>query len=139
MSAAIDRFLPVVDEDSAPYWAAAAEDRLVVQRCDSCGALRFPPSPLCHRCRSWDATWEDLGGVGKLYSWVVVRHAVVEAFADVPYTVGLIEFAPAVRIPGRLRGIEPEECEAGMELEVSFRALNESVHVPEFRRAGERG
>lgn len=135
----IERFLPVVDVDSEGYWAAAAEDRLVAQRCGNCGAFRFPPSPVCHRCRSWEASWEELPSVGHLYSWVVVQHAVVEAFADVPYTVGLVEFVDAVRIPGRLRGIEPEECRSGMPLKVGFQALTAEVHVPEFSPAEESG
>src|SRR6202044_389062 len=56
----IPRPMPAVDPDTAPFWEAARERRLITQRCGSCGALRFPPTPLCARCRSWNVEWTDL-------------------------------------------------------------------------------
>ena len=34
-----DALLPVVDLDSAPFWAAVHSHRLEIQRCDDCGDL----------------------------------------------------------------------------------------------------
>ncbi len=39
--------LPAASSDTLAWWQAAAEHRLVVQRCDNCGRYRHPPSPLC--------------------------------------------------------------------------------------------
>jgi uncharacterized OB-fold protein len=50
---------PTADAITLPFWQAAAEHRLVVQRCTSCGHTRLPPSPLCAECRSEDADWQD--------------------------------------------------------------------------------
>jgi hypothetical protein len=33
----IDKPLPAVTEDGAPYWAACREHKLAVQRCAACG------------------------------------------------------------------------------------------------------
>ena len=134
-----ERFLPVVDEDSAGFWAGTAEDRLLAQRCRACASFRFPPSPICDRCRSWEFDWEPLPEVGSLYSWVVARHAVAPEFGDVPYVIGLVEFAPGVRVPGRLRDVEPQECRSELPVRTVFRELTAEIKVPEFVPAEREG
>jgi uncharacterized OB-fold protein len=135
MSTAASRFVPVADPDTAPFWEACREHRLVAQRCDDCGAFRFPPSPICDRCRSWRATWAPLPLPGRLYSWIVARHAVVPEFAaELPYVVGIVEFAVGVRVPGRLR-VEPEDVVPGMEVGVVFNDVADGVSLPEFAPA----
>lgn len=132
MNAVTSRFLPVADPDSAPFWEACREHRLVAQRCNDCGAFRFPPSPVCDRCRSWDTTWADLPRPGTLYSWIVARHTVVPEFAEqLPYVVGVVEFVPGVRIPGRI-DVDPENVQAGMALDVTFRDVDSTTSLPEF-------
>jgi uncharacterized OB-fold protein len=67
----------------------------------------------------------------------VARHAVVAAFADVPYVIGLIEYAPGVRVPGRLRDVAPEDCRPDMAMRVVFRDVTPEITIPEFVPAGE--
>jgi uncharacterized OB-fold protein len=131
MTVTAARFLPIADPDTAPFWEACREHRLVAQRCADCGAFRFPPSPLCDRCRSWSATWEPLPLPGRLYSWIVTHHSVVPDFLDLPYVVGIVEFDVDVRVPGRVL-VEPDECVAGMPLDVTFEDVTPSVSLPHF-------
>lgn len=132
MSQLSSRFVPIADPDTAPFWEACREHRLVAQRCDDCGAFRFPPSPLCDHCRGWSATWTAVPVPGRLYSWIVAQHSVVPEFADqLPYVVGIVEFEGGVRIPGRVL-VQPDEVRAGMALDISFRDLDESVSLAEF-------
>ena len=44
--------IPPVNADSAPYWEAAAEGKLRMQRCGACGEIRFPPGHICRKCGS---------------------------------------------------------------------------------------
>ena len=46
-----DKPLPVVDPESAPYWAALKERRLILERCRDCGRHPFYPRALCPHCR----------------------------------------------------------------------------------------
>jgi uncharacterized protein len=132
MTAMSTRFLPIADPDTAPFWEACSEHRLVAQRCDDCGAFRFPPSPICDHCRSWNATWTPLPLPGTLYSWIVAHHSVVPEFVDeLPYVVGIVEFEPGVRVPGRVL-VDPESVTAGMLLDVVFKDVDASVSLPEF-------
>ena len=41
------RPLPVPSLESAPYWEAMNQGRLVLQRCAACGSLRHYPRSVC--------------------------------------------------------------------------------------------
>ena len=45
------------DPTTAPFWRAARERRLVVQRCASCGACQFYPRPFCLACSGLELEW----------------------------------------------------------------------------------
>ena len=50
----IEKPLPAITEDGAPYWEYAKQHELRVRRCGACGHRRFPPSTVCPKCRSRD-------------------------------------------------------------------------------------
>jgi uncharacterized OB-fold protein len=131
MNVVTSHLLPIADPDTAPFWEACREHRLVAQRCDDCGAFRFPPSPICDRCRSWNATWTPLPLPGRLYSWIVAHHSVVPEFAELPYVIGIVEFEPGVRMPGRVL-VDPDDCVPDMPLDVAFKDVAPTVSLPEF-------
>ena len=56
---------PLADGITLPWWEAAAEHRLVVQRCTSCTTTRHPPAPICPECRSEGSDWSEIGGRGR--------------------------------------------------------------------------
>ena len=116
---------PVADNDGLgdPYWAAAREERLVVQRCDDCGSWQWGPEWICHRCRSFDLTWTEVVPRGLIYSWERNHHPVHPALRDHgPYVVVLVELPEAggVRMVGNLLGDPMQEIRIGAEVEAVF-------------------
>jgi len=96
---------PHPTELSRPYWAAAAEGRLVLQCCTACGRVRHYPRVLCDACYSDAAHWKPASGRGKLHSWTVAHHAFHPAFAaELPYTLVTVDLEDGVRALGRWRG-----------------------------------
>lgn len=81
--------LPVVDPDSAAFWAGAAEGELRMARCGACGAWQHPPAELCRYCAG-PLDVEAVSGRGSVFSFIVVRHASVPGH-HVPYVVALVE------------------------------------------------
>lgn len=125
--------LPVPDADTAPFWDACAQHRLVFQRCTDCGTLRFPPSPVCHRCRGWSFDWEDHHGHGRVHSWVVVHHAIPPSIApDTPYVSALVELEEGVKMPARLVDLDPDEVVENLPVRVAFRDVGDGVSLPVF-------
>lgn len=99
---------PDVDGDSAWWWEALAEGRLLLPRCEGCAACFFPPLESCPRCGGRDIAGVESSGRGAVYSWVVVHIALDPAFAaDVPYTVVAVDLEEGPRLFGRWQGGEP--------------------------------
>ena len=55
---------PALEATTEGYWLAAGEGRLVIQRCDTCGTHRHPPTEVCYACQSLDWAWDELPGTG---------------------------------------------------------------------------
>jgi uncharacterized OB-fold protein len=131
---------PAVTDETAPFWEAAAEGRLVVERCQDCGAETFPPRGICRSCRSRSMAWADIRGPGRIYS-LTVNHQRWLPGLEVPYAIVLVEFDdhPGVRVVGRLRGCPPDEAEIGMPVEVGFEPGPAGFSVPSFVASGSTG
>ncbi|WP_436789809.1 Zn-ribbon domain-containing OB-fold protein [Yinghuangia sp. YIM S10712] len=128
---------PVVTEESEAFWAAAAEGRLLVERCADCGAESFPHYGICRMCRGRHIEYAEVTGPGRVYS-LTVNHQRWLPGLEVPYALVLAEFPdhPGVRVLGRLRGCAPEEASIGMRVDVGFEPGPGGFAVPSFVAAG---
>lgn len=123
--------LPTGDE--APYWAAAAEDRLELPFCLQCQRHYWPAADRCVHCLSTEVTWRACSGMGTLYSYVVYHHAYSEALAqEVPYNVAIVELAEGPRLVTRIVGLAPGDLRVGLRVQVAFETLR-GVRAPVFR------
>ena len=94
---------PTGDGLTAPFFEAAGHARLVVQRCNSCGVLRWPPLKGCPECRHRDSAWVDAIPAGTIWSFVVYHRAfTAELKTEVPYTVVMVELDDGPYMVGRL-------------------------------------
>lgn len=99
---------PVGNELSRPYWEAARQGRLVLQRCGRCGKLRHYPRLLCDQCHAREVAWVPASGRGRIHSWTVCHHVFHPGFArDVPYTLVTVDLDEGVRALGRWTGAQP--------------------------------
>jgi uncharacterized OB-fold protein len=129
----VDGFLlPVVDADSAAFWAATKEGRLTVQACSSCGALRHPPRPMCPRCRSTEREWKPVAGTGTIWSYAVPHPPLLKPYTDLaPYNISVVALDqdPNIRFVGNLvtgpegalNEIDPATIVIGEPVEVVFK------------------
>jgi uncharacterized protein len=124
---------PGVTEETAAFWAAAAEGRLVVERCVACGTESFPPRGLCRACRGREMLAAEITGPGRVYSCTVNYQRWLPDL-EVPYAIVLVEFDdhPGVRVTGRLRGCPPEAATIGMTVDVGFEPGPGGFAIPSF-------
>lgn len=128
---------PAVTEETAAFWSAAKEGRLVVEQCSVCGAESFPPRGMCRTCRARAMTPVEITSRGRVYS-LTVNYQRWLPDLDVPYAIVLVEFPdhPGVRVVGRLRGCDPEQATIDMEVEVGFEPGPGGFAIPSFVAAG---
>ncbi|MEU4494852.1 bifunctional MaoC family dehydratase N-terminal/OB-fold nucleic acid binding domain-containing protein [Streptomyces sp. NPDC023998] len=123
---------PVINRDNAGFWEGVAEHRLLIQRCEGCGELRFPWLPGCNACGSAEWGTVEAHGQGTVYSYVVMHHPPFPAF-DPPYAVGLIELAEGVRMVGNVVGVPNDKVRIGMPVQLEFLRVDEELELPVFR------
>jgi hypothetical protein len=124
----------VTDPLTAPHWAAAREQRLAVQRCTVCGALRWQPAVICPECLEPGGEWTDLAGTGTVWSYTVYHRAMNPAFADlVPYTVAMIELDEGIRMVGMLT--DGDDVAIGQQVRATFDAVTDDVTLVRWARA----
>jgi uncharacterized OB-fold protein len=135
MTDVVSRPIPEITEELRPFFAAAREGRLVVQRCIGCGRRRFPPRDICSECLGREAEWVGSSGRGHLVSFNVMHQVYHPGFAaEVPYAVVLVELKEGPRITSNLVGVPANEVRIGMPVKVVFEKLSDEVTLPKFAR-----
>jgi uncharacterized OB-fold protein len=144
--------VPETDSEWHGYFEAARVHRLVVQRCEGCGLLRYPPGAGCPWCRGPGWRWEPVSGRGTIYAYEIVVHAIQPGFRDwTPYPVVVVELDEQRGVPGPDDGLRlvanlltPDlvpEAEAhvaiGARVEVCFQPVAPDLVLPQFRLTGE--
>jgi len=107
--------VPAPTAVTKPYWDAAREGRLLLQRCTSCGAVTHYPRPLCPSCWSSALEWVDASGRGRVHSATVVHHPPSPAF-PVPYVLAIVELEEGPRMMANVLGGAPVGIGAAVRL-----------------------
>ncbi|MGA2519906.1 MAG: Zn-ribbon domain-containing OB-fold protein [Acidimicrobiales bacterium] len=125
---------PVPDADSAPYWQAAHDGRLVVQHCLACGAHQLYPRDRCLVCRG-ELEWVDASGRGTVHSFTVIRQNYARPFRDwIPYVVALVDLEEGPRLMTNIVGCAPEDVRIGMPVRATFEVVSDVAGIALFVR-----
>jgi uncharacterized protein len=130
---------PMIGQDSQFFWDGTAAGELRIQKCNSCGALRFPPGPACPDCHALDRGHVVAAGTGTVFSYVVHRHPPIPG-KELPIVIALIDLDEGVRMVGEVVDAVPDsgandEIEIGMRLRVDFNRIDDELTLPVWRRA----
>jgi uncharacterized OB-fold protein len=122
--------IPVPDRDTAPYWAALAQGRFVLQRCRDCHRWTWPARPICSGCHGDNLAWEEPSGTGEVYSWVVTHQPYGPDLARlVPYTVALVRLDEQddILIPGRF--VSDAVVQQGLRVRAAPECVSDEVGI----------
>ncbi|MEV7556415.1 OB-fold domain-containing protein [Streptomyces sp. NPDC089795] len=122
---------PVINRDNQGFWDGVRDHKLLIQRCTSCAALRFPWLPGCNACASPDWDTVEACGAGTVFSYVVMHHPPFPAF-DPPYAVALVELAEGVRIVSNITGVPYDKVRIGLPVQLEFLRVDDDLELPVF-------
>lgn len=127
--------LPAPNADSAAYWSGAKAGKLMLQRCQACGATWFLSRHLCASCWSDRIEPVEASGRGQVHSFTVIHRAPSAAFAgQVPYVVALIDLAEGPRMLANIVGSGARDVAIGEAVRVTFETRGDGA-LPQFERA----
>ena len=128
--------LPVITDLTRPFWSAAKEGRLVLQKCQRCATFNFHPKAWCINCGSRELAWTDAQPTGTVYSFTVSRSVAMNFQgwqADLPVLMCLIDLDDGARLYGQLTDCQPEDIRIGMRVTVWFESISDEAGIPKFR------
>ncbi|MET1755490.1 OB-fold domain-containing protein [Novosphingobium sp. RD2P27] len=126
------RKLPLLEPDSAFYWTAGAQGRMLIQRCTPCSTWQHPPLPRCARCGSEDVAPQPVSGKGRVASYTINRERWAPGL-EVPFIFGVVELEEQAELYVFTNVLAPvETVHIGMAVEVAFEQ-HEDVWLPMFR------
>jgi uncharacterized OB-fold protein len=129
--------IPATDALTAPYWKAAAEGRLLIQRCEPCGCFQFYPRAHCTKCGALDPAWHEASGRGVVHTFSVIHRNGSPGFdVEVPYVFAIVELEEGPRMTANVIGIDPEEVVVDMPVQVTFTKVSDEIAIPQFTKAG---
>jgi uncharacterized OB-fold protein len=129
--------IPAITPDLREFFDGAKAGRLMIQKCDGCGQLRFPAHDMCSKCNSTASHWVPVSGRGEVFSFNIMHQLYHPGFAqEVPYAVVMVELEEGCKFVSNLIGVKPHEIKCGMPVEVVFEKLSDEVSIPKFRLRG---
>jgi uncharacterized OB-fold protein len=127
------RALPQPTPETQHFWDGCKAGQLLLQRCDDCAKVYFPPRPFCPACASRGVSVFKASGKGVLYSYVI-HHRPVPGFTP-PYAIVVVQLDEGPRMMTNIVDCPqtPEALVLDMPVEVIFQAQNDTITLPLFR------
>lgn len=117
------------------YFEAAAQGRLVIQRCPSCDHRQFPPKLICTNCGA-DPEWLEASGKGVIHTFTIVRRHGVEPFKSLtPFVLAMIDLPEGVRLMGNVTGVDPEAAKVGLAVRAYAIRIDNTMALPLWKPA----
>ena len=132
----VNKPLPDITDMTRPFWTAARNGRLVLQKCGRCGTFNFHPKPSCIECGSRDLPWTEVEPFGTVYSFTVSRTVAMNYKGwepDLPVLMCLIDLDAGARMYAQVTHCAPEDLRIGMRVAAWFEPISEDAGIPKFR------
>jgi acetyl-CoA acetyltransferase/uncharacterized OB-fold protein len=131
------RPLPELTPENEFFWTSGKDGVLRVQRSIPCGALLFPPTPLCPYCHSTEIDVVEVSGRGTVVGCTVNVHQWLPSMTP-PYVIAMValEEDARVRLTTNIVGCDPDTVHPGMRVAVEF-TEQADVWFPLFTPTGD--
>ena len=128
--------LPDPTEVSRPFWEAAKEHRLLIQRSRKTGKYVFYPRAVSPFGADDELEWVEVPGRGTVYSFTVARRPTAPQWAaDGPYVIAIVELEEGVHMTANIVDCAPDDVRVGMPVVVVYRDVTPDVTLPQFQPA----
>jgi len=131
----LERPAPVANELTKPFWDACNERRLVLQNCEACKRLHYPPTQKCGKCGG-NLVWKEVKGRGHIDVYFVIRDSRIRGFRSaqpINFAVITLDEDPGINFLSNLPGTPAGQVPVGAPVEVIFEQTGSGQLLPEWR------
>ena len=126
--------LPVITEDSRPFWEGCRQGKLLLQYCDACQHYQFYPRLYCMQCSSDSLRWVQASGRGTIYSYTIIHQNKSPEFVhDTPYNVAIIQLEEGPRLLSNIVDSPLSDLRVDLPVTIVFDPVSDTISVPRFR------
>ena len=123
------RPLPLPNPTTRPFFAAAREGRLLLQRCPRDGFFFYPRS-RCPACLGADWEWREVSGRGSVHSFTVDRVGHLPGLQHlVPYAIAIVELAEGPRMTARIVDCDVDALAVGQQVAARYEDVGDVTLV----------
>lgn len=115
---------PRVTPETAAYWKAAHDGKLMLSECESCGKLSHPPQAVCAFCWAGTVKPKFASGRGTLNSFSVIHQSATPYFRGrVPYVLAYVDLDEGVSMVSNIVNCDIARVKVGMKVKALFEPL----------------
>ncbi len=124
---------PQATPETQHFWDGTKRGELLLQKCDDCANVYFPPRPFCPSCASRSVSVLQASGKARLFSYVI-NYRQHPSF-DGAYAIAVVELEEGPRMMTNIVDCPqtPEALELDMPVEVTFEKVSDDISVPLFK------
>ena len=130
MDEILNKPIPTITKEQAPFWEGANIGKLILQFCSNCNVYQHYPRIVCRNCQGHNLTWNESKGMGIIYTYSTVYRSPGPFMEDVPYVTALVELEEGVRIYTRIVNCNFNEIFIGMKVKAVFdKEVNRNTYI----------
>jgi len=131
---AVAKPAPLPDDLSRPFFEGAVRGELMIQHCARCNTYLAPGSRFCTECWNEALAWVQASGRATLFTYGIMHQQYHPGFAgQLPYNIAVVQLDEGPRLNTNIVGMPNDQLRVGMQLEVTFEPVSDSVWLPKFR------
>jgi len=118
--------LPLVTPVTKPYFDAARENRLLLQKCPRDGFF-FYPREFCPRCLQADWQWQEARKQGAVYSYTIDHMGQEPGLRGfTPFAIAVVDLIDGPRMIGNVCGFDLDGLAVGKTVAIYFQHTENS-------------
>ena len=117
---------PEANPETRPFWEAAADGRLLIGKCRSCGKPHYYPRASCPLCGSDATELVQASGRGAVYSYSVMRRVPVQ------YALAYVTLDEGVTMMTNIVDCDLDAIRIGQRVRLVFKPSEGGPPVPMF-------
>ena len=126
---------PFVSVETEEFWAATAEGRLLLKRCDACAHVIWYPRGICPDCHSTETSWFEASGNGEIYTFTV-NHKGDGPWKEVaPYILAYVQLDEGPRVMTNIVDCDVDTVEIGQRVTAVWDDTGQGNALLRFRPA----